>query len=101
MKDIDEIRRKNLGLIEQELGGPNEAAKLIGMSASQFTNLRKGAKDSKTGKPHIVYLSTQAQMLFKELKPLASSSAEARPRQRPEVRRIIWRARCGTGPRAR
>ena len=30
-------------------------------------------ENSKTGKPHIVYLSTQAQMLFKELKPLASS----------------------------
>jgi len=31
-------------------------------------------ENSKTGKPHIVYLSTQARMLFKELKPLASSS---------------------------
>ncbi|HAA45558.1 MAG: phage-related integrase [Halomonas sp. 54_146] len=31
-------------------------------------------ENSKTGKPHIVYLSTQAQTLFKELKPLASSS---------------------------
>lgn len=31
-------------------------------------------RDSKTGKPHIVYLSTQAKTLFKELKPLASSS---------------------------
>nr|WP_302229456.1 hypothetical protein [Azotobacter vinelandii] len=26
-------------------------------------------ENSKTGKPHIVYLSTQAQTLFKELKP--------------------------------
>lgn len=31
-------------------------------------------ENSKTGKPHIVYLSTQAQTLFKELKPLASRS---------------------------
>ncbi|QET44686.1 tyrosine-type recombinase/integrase [Bordetella hinzii] len=31
-------------------------------------------ENSKTGKPHIVYLSTQAKTLFKELKPLASSS---------------------------
>ncbi|HGM8012553.1 TPA: tyrosine-type recombinase/integrase [Pseudomonas aeruginosa] len=31
-------------------------------------------ENSKTGKPHIVYLSTQAQTLFEELKPLASSS---------------------------
>ncbi len=31
-------------------------------------------ENSKTGKPHIVYLSTQAQTLLKELKPLASSS---------------------------
>lgn len=31
-------------------------------------------ENSKTGKPHIVYMSTQAQTLFKELKPLASSS---------------------------
>ena len=31
-------------------------------------------ENSKTGKPHIVYLSTQAQTLFKELKQLAGSS---------------------------
>jgi integrase len=31
-------------------------------------------ENSKTGKPHIVYLSTQAQALFKELRVLASSS---------------------------
>lgn len=31
-------------------------------------------ENSKTGKPHIVYLSTQAQTLFRELKSLASSS---------------------------
>lgn len=51
MKDIDEIRRDNLRLIESERGGPSEAAKALGMSAAQFANLRDGAKDSKTGKP--------------------------------------------------
>lgn len=36
-------------------------------------------ENSKTGKPHIVYLSTQVQTLFKELKPLASSSVWVLP----------------------
>jgi len=36
-------------------------------------------ENSKTGKPHIVYLSPQAQTLFKELKPLASSSVWVLP----------------------
>lgn len=36
-------------------------------------------ENSKTGKPHIVYLSTQAASLFKQLKPLASSSAWVLP----------------------
>lgn len=51
MKDIDEIRRDNIRLIEHECGGPAAAAGRIGMSHTQFTNLRNGAKDSKTGKP--------------------------------------------------
>lgn len=51
MRDIDEIRRDNLRLIELEQGGPSPAAKLLEMSAAQFANLREGAKDSKTGKP--------------------------------------------------
>lgn len=50
MKDIDEIRRENMRLIEREAGGTTEAATLCGMSPSQFANLRDGAKDSKTGK---------------------------------------------------
>lgn len=50
MKDIDEIRRENMHLLEVELGGPAEAANRVGMSPAQFTNLKKGAKDSKTGK---------------------------------------------------
>ena len=51
MKDIDDIRRSNLHVLEQEAGGPSEIAKIIGMSPAQFINLRDGAKDSKTGKP--------------------------------------------------
>lgn len=51
MKDIDEIRRDNIRLIEQECGGPASAASRIGMSHTQYTNLRNGAKDSKTGNP--------------------------------------------------
>lgn len=50
MTDIDEIRRANLRLIEQESGSPTDAAKKIGMSLAQFSNLRDGAKDSQTGK---------------------------------------------------
>jgi phage repressor protein C with HTH and peptisase S24 domain len=51
MKDIDEIRRDNLRIIEREIGSPSKAAKVIDMSPAQFANLRDGAKDSKTGKP--------------------------------------------------
>ena len=51
MKDIDDIRRENLCLIEETVGGLTAAAMLVGMSPSQFANLRDGAKDSKTGKP--------------------------------------------------
>lgn len=36
-------------------------------------------ENSKTGKPHIVYLSTQAAMLFRELKTMASTSDWAMP----------------------
>jgi len=51
MRDIDDIRRDNLKLIEAEAGGPTAAAGLLDMSVAQFSNLRDGAKDSKTGKP--------------------------------------------------
>lgn len=51
MKDIDEIRRDNLRLLERERGGPADAARAVHMSLAQFANLRDGAKDSKTGKP--------------------------------------------------
>lgn len=50
MKEIDEIRRENLRLIDAQYGGPSAAAAACGMSHAQFTNLRDGAKDSKTGR---------------------------------------------------
>ena len=50
MKDIDETRRNNLRIIENECGSPSDAANSVGMSLSQFANLRDGAKDSQTGK---------------------------------------------------
>lgn len=50
MHDIDEIRRKAMGILEQEAGGPVAAAKRAGMKYAQWANLRSGALDSKTGK---------------------------------------------------
>jgi len=41
MKDIDDIRRDNLRLIEEAAGGPAAAAKLVGMSQSK-TGRRRG-----------------------------------------------------------
>lgn len=38
-------------IIEKEFGGPVAAAARVGMSYSQWVNLRSGALDSKTGKP--------------------------------------------------
>ncbi|HDR8927859.1 TPA: hypothetical protein QDA78_004294 [Burkholderia vietnamiensis] len=58
MKDIDQIRRDNLKMLEAEHGGPAAAAAALGMSHSQFTNLRDGAKDSKTGRPRGMRAST-------------------------------------------
>lgn len=51
MKDIDEIRRCNIRTLEDECKSLASLAKKIGMSSAQLTNLRDGAKDSKTGKP--------------------------------------------------
>lgn len=50
MKDIDDIRRDNLRILEQELGGSAAAARTLNMSPAQFINLRAGAKDSRTGR---------------------------------------------------
>lgn len=51
MKDIDEIRRRNIRTLEASVGSAAEYAKRLKMSDSQYANLRDGAKDSKTGKP--------------------------------------------------
>jgi phage repressor protein C with HTH and peptisase S24 domain len=69
MKDIDEIRRDNLRIIERERGGPSEAAKVIGMSPAQFANLRDGAKNSKTGKPRGMHKATARKIEEKCGKP--------------------------------
>lgn len=50
VRDIDDIRRANLQLIQQEVGSAAAAATLLEMSHAQFANLRDGARDSKTGK---------------------------------------------------
>lgn len=50
MKDIDEIRRENIALIETKFPSPKALADKVGMSLAQYVNLRDGAKDSKTGK---------------------------------------------------
>ncbi|WP_323026556.1 hypothetical protein [Castellaniella sp.] len=50
MKDIDEIRRSNMAMLEDQVGGATAAAKIYGCSQSQWSNWRLGAKDSKTGK---------------------------------------------------
>lgn len=51
MKDIDQIRRENMAVLEQEANGPTAAAARLSWSQSQWSNLRSGAPDSKTGKP--------------------------------------------------
>ena len=46
--DIDDIRRENLKSLESRMGP--QLYKAVGMSPTQFYNLRDGAKDSRTGK---------------------------------------------------
>ncbi|AXK63747.1 hypothetical protein [Burkholderia sp. IDO3] len=70
MKDIDQIRRDNLKIIEAERGGPASAAAALGMSHSQFTNLRDGAKDSKTGRPRGMRAATARNIENRADKPL-------------------------------
>ncbi|WP_080487164.1 hypothetical protein [Burkholderia ubonensis] len=70
MKDIDEIRRDNLRIIETECGGPAAAAAACGMSHSQFTNLRDGAKDSKTGRPRGMRVATARKIEERVGKPV-------------------------------
>lgn len=70
MKDIDDIRRENLRRIEKEAGSPSFAAHLLGMSPAQFTNLRDGARDSKTGKPRGMRKTTAREIEAKVGKPV-------------------------------
>ena len=51
MKDIDQIRRENMRALEAEAGGPTAAGGKLEWSQAQWSNLRSGAPDSKTGKP--------------------------------------------------
>lgn len=48
--DIDDIRRANICLLEKAAGSPTAAADRVGMSYSQYINLRDGAKDPRSGK---------------------------------------------------
>ncbi|WP_254435360.1 hypothetical protein [Pandoraea communis] len=96
MKDIDEIRRENLRIIERENGGPSGVANIIGMSPAQFTNLRNGAKDSKTGKPRGMRKSTARSIEEKCGKPEGwldidhGQEADARKEEPREV--AAWEA---------
>lgn len=49
--DIDEVRRRAMAMLEIDAGGSaTAAAKRVGMTYTQWANLRSGAQDSKTGK---------------------------------------------------
>lgn len=48
--DIDDIRRTNICLLESAAGSATIAADMVGMSYSQYINLRDGAKDPRSGK---------------------------------------------------
>lgn len=69
MKTIDDIRRENLRQIERENGGPSAAAARLEMSPSQFSNLRDGARDSKSGKQRGMSSTTARRIESKAGKP--------------------------------
>lgn len=58
MKDIDQIRRDNMVILQNEVGGPTAAAARIGWDQSQWSNLKNGAADSKTGRPRGMHKNT-------------------------------------------
>lgn len=58
MRDVDDIRRKAMRVLEDEAGGPILAAKKAKMSHVQWINLRNAARDTKTGKPRGMRAST-------------------------------------------
>lgn len=108
MKDIDQIRRDNLKAIEAEYGGPAAAAAVLGMSHSQFTNLRDGARDSKTGRPRgmrastarnieeragktVGWLDTDHSAISEQIPPLAGPAGweKLSPNQREQVESFI------------
>ncbi len=80
MKDIDDIRRENLLRIQDEAGGPAEAGRLLDMSQSQFTNLRDGAADSKTGRPRGMHKSTARRIERAAGKPLGWLDVDHSPK---------------------
>lgn len=87
MNDIDEIRRHNLRQIEAENGGPASAAKLLGMSPSQFANLRDGAKDSKTGRPRGMRKETARRIEIAAGKPTGWLDVYSEPKS-TEIRNV-------------
>ncbi|MCL2076321.1 MAG: S24 family peptidase [Betaproteobacteria bacterium] len=50
MKDIDDIRRENMLILEQEAGGATAAAERVDWSQPRWSNTRSGVRDTKTGK---------------------------------------------------
>lgn len=60
MKDIDQIRRENIALLEREFSSATALAAAVDMQLAQYLNLRDGAKDSKTGKPRGMRKDTAA-----------------------------------------
>lgn len=56
--NIDDIRRANIRLLEASAGAPKLAADKVGMTYSQYVNLRDGAKDSRSKKPRAMRKET-------------------------------------------
>lgn len=56
--DINELRRKNLKLLAQEMGGVNKLAELSGRDQSQISQWLNGSIIAATGKPRGVRSST-------------------------------------------
>ena len=48
--DIDDIRRINIANLEAVAGSPTKAAEKVGMTLSQYSNLKNGAYDPRSGK---------------------------------------------------
>ncbi len=105
MWDIDNIRRDKLRLIEKEAGSATNAASLLGMSIAQFSNLRDGAKDSKTGRPRGMRKETARRIEEAAGKPagwldqpqgtsLTEIPLDANP-DYPAIRRVVFKLSAG------